>query len=181
MNYIHTETKEYPLTSGDIISRHSASVSFPFPFEPLPEYSEVVEKEKPEYDEALQYVKEIEPTEVDGVYTQNWEVVNFTQKELTQIEVEKAEKERLEKLSKRISVTKRQALLALFEIKGIKDTDISALIESIKDDSKRYTTRIDWEGSAMIESDSPTVLLLAEGLGLNEQSLDALFNYARTL
>ncbi|WP_312452270.1 hypothetical protein [Comamonas sp.] len=40
---------------------------------------------------------------------------------------------------------------------------------------------MDWQGSAAIESDSPTVLLLAAGLNLTKADLVELFGYAQTM
>ena len=56
-----------------------------------------------------------------------------------------------------------------------------AMIGTIPDEDARYRAKVDWDGSAAIESDSPTMLMLAAGLGLSEADLELLFGYAQAL
>ncbi|MEY2251463.1 hypothetical protein [Comamonas sediminis] len=114
-------------------------------------------------------------------YLQQWEVVPLSDEELAQRETERLAAEQAARDAARVTVTKRQALLALFDMKGIKNEDIEAQINLIPDEFDRYRALVDWQGSAAIESDSPTVLLLAAGLNLTEADLHELFGYAETL
>ena len=116
-----------------------------------------------------------------GVLTQQWEIVPLDADELAQIEAQRQADEKAAAEAARITITKRQALLALFDLRGIKDTDIDAQIDQIADETQRYRARVDWQGAASIESDSPTVQMLAASLDLSEGDLQALFEYAKAL
>jgi hypothetical protein len=119
--------------------------------------------------------------ETEDGYLQQWEVLPLNDDELAQLEAERLAAEQAARDAARVTVTKRQALLALFDMKGIKNDDIEAQISLIPDDVDRYRALVDWQGSAAIESDSPTVLALAAGLNLTEADLFELFGYAQAL
>ena len=133
---------------------------------------------QPEHDAATHKVVQIEPIEISGMLTQQWEIVPLNADELAQIEAQRVADEKAAADAARITITKRQALLALFDLRGIKDTDIDAQIELIEDETQRYRARVDWQGAASIESDSPTVVMIAAALRLSGQDLSALFDYA---
>lgn len=137
--------------------------------------------EQPEHDPLTHKVVQIEPIEISGMLTQQWEVVPLNADELAQIEAQRVADEKAAADAARITITKRQALLALFDLRGIKDADIDAQIELIEDETQRYRARVDWQGAASIESDSPTVLMIAAALDLSEQDLSALFDYAKAV
>ncbi|MBF5006016.1 hypothetical protein [Diaphorobacter caeni] len=136
---------------------------------------------QPEHDAATHKVVQIEPVEIEGVLTQQWEVVALDADDLAQIEAQRLADERAAADAARVTVSKRQALLALFDLRGIKDSDIDAQIALIPDEATRYRAQVDWQGSAAIESDSPTVLMLAAALNLSEQDLAVLFDYANAM
>ena len=79
MMYINTTTLEYPLSQLEIISRHP-NCSFPVPFEPLPEYAEIVETAQP----TTLFTKKLTFTVVFN--NNRWEQV-WTEEELSQIEL----------------------------------------------------------------------------------------------
>lgn len=76
MNYINTTTLEYPLTEL-AIKQANANVSFPVPFEPGDGYAAVQPAARPEFDLITERVDELVPEQVDGVWTQRWQVVTL--------------------------------------------------------------------------------------------------------
>lgn len=76
-------------------------------------------------------------------------------------------------------VTRRQARQALL-LAGYLD-DIPNLISNIEDDTQRRLAQIEWEDATEFERYNPTVLLIAQGLGLTDTQLDELFAHAATL
>jgi hypothetical protein len=95
MNYIHTGTNEYPITEKQIRSRHP-DTSFPKPFEPLPEYAQVLAGERPNHDHTQRAV-EGTPVLVDGSYVQQWQLEPLSQEELEALTTERAYLERQER------------------------------------------------------------------------------------
>jgi Spy/CpxP family protein refolding chaperone len=185
MNILNTETGEFGLHVGDVRSwfaqqEIAAAVADEFDGE-LGPFAAYAKAATPAFDPATHKAVQIAPAEIEGVLTQQWQIIELTQQELDQIEADRLAAEQAAKDAARITVTKRQALLALFDLKGIKDSDIDAQIDSIPDETTRYRARVDWQGAALIESDSPTVLMLAASLNLSEQDLALLFEYAKTL
>ncbi|MEG0976457.1 MAG: hypothetical protein RSF42_17295 [Comamonas sp.] len=179
--YIDKETGDYPLSPADIIGRHAHNMSFPVPFEAPEQYALVAPANPPAFVQATHKAVELAPLETEDGYLQQWEVVPLSDEELAQQEAERLAAEQAARDAARVTVTKRQALLALFDLKQIKDSDIDAQIDSIPDETTRYRARVDWQGAALIESDSTTVLMLAASLNLSEQDLALLFDYAQAL
>ncbi len=178
--YIDIETGDYPLSTGAIMLRHPLTV-FPDPFVPLEQYALVADQPQPAFNVATHKAVELTPLETEEGYLQQWEVVPLSAEELAQREAERLAAEQAARDAARVTVTKRQALLALFDMKGIKNDDIEAQISLIPDEVDRYRALVDWQGSAAIESDSPTVLQLAAGLSLTEADLVELFSYAQAM
>lgn len=179
--YIDKETGEFGLSPADIIARHAHNMSFPVPFEAPERYALVIPAEPPAFVQDTHKLVELAPLETEDGYLQQWEVVPLDAEELAQLETERLAAEQAARDAARVTVTKRQALLALFDLKGIKNEDIEAQISLITDEVDRYRVLVDWQGSAAIESDSPTVLALAAGLGLSASDLAQLFDYAQAL
>lgn len=178
--YIDTTTNEWGLTQAAIMQRHPLTV-FPDPFVPLEQYALVADQPQPVFDQATHKAVQLEPLESEGGYQRQWEVVPLDDDELAQLEAERLAAEQAARDAARVTVTKRQALLALFDLRGIKNDDIEAQINLVPDEHDRYRALVDWQGSAAIESDSPTVLMLAGGLNLTEADLVELFGYAQAL
>ena len=182
--YYNTETGDFGLSEGDVRSYFSQSESlmvWPEPFAPHEPFVAVIAAEKPAYSPATHKAVEIAPKDTPDGWLQQWKVVKLSAAELAQIEADRLAAEQAAKDAARITVTKRQALLALFDLKGIKGDQIDAMIGTIPDEDARYRAKVDWDGSAAIESDSPTMLMLAAGLGLSEADLELLFGYAQAL
>lgn len=182
--YYNTETGDFGLHEGDVRSyfeQSGAVVVWPEPFAPHEPFKAVIPADKPAFNPATHKAVEIAPKDTPDSWLQQWKVVKLTQAELAQIEADRLAAEQAAKDAARITVTKRQALLALFDLKGIKGDQIDAMIATIPDEITRYRAKVDWDGSAAIESDSPTMLMLAAGLGLSETDLELLFGYAQAL
>ena len=182
--FVNTETSEFGLAEGDVrtyFAQAGTVMIWGDPFLPMLPFVAVTQTEKPAHNPATHKAVEVAPIEAEGSYLQKWKVVKLTSTELDQIEAERLAAEQVAKDAARVIVTKRQALLAMFDLKGIRDDQIDALINAIPDEDTRYRAKVDWAGSAAIESDSPTVLMLAAALELSEADLAALFDYARTL
>lgn len=75
-------------------------------------------------------------------------------------------------------VTMRQARLALFEA-GKLDL-IAPAIEQLPE-PERTKARIEWEFAQDVRKDWPTLQFLAPAIGLDDQALTELFNYASNL
>ena len=114
------------------------------------------------------------------MWRQQWSVVPLSAEELQAVADAKAKAEQEAQDAALVRVSKRQALLALFDLKDIKEDAILAAIDAIPDEHARYRTLVDWQGAATIESDSPTVLLLAGALNITAD-LPTLFDYAEAL
>ena len=184
-NIRNTETGEFGLTPADMSSwfaQQGRAAMIADDFEgKLEQFESYASTDQPAHDAATHKVVQVKPAKVGGVLTQKWSVVPLAGDGLAQLEAERLAAEQAAVEAARVVVTKRQALLALFDLKGVKDSDIDAQIEQIPDETQRYRARVDWQGSASIEPDSPTVLMLAAALSLSEQDLQALFEYARAM
>lgn len=180
--YYNIETGDFGLHEGDVRSHFAQQeivVIWGDPFTPMPPFVATILADKPEHDAATHKAVEIAPLETKDGWLQQWEIVELTAQELEQRESERLAAEQAIKDAARITVTKRQALLALYDLRGIKDSDIDAQIDLIPDEVTRYRAKVDWAGSAAVESDSATVLMLAQALSLSESDLAMLFDYAQ--
>jgi len=174
--YIDKETGDYPLNISQIQERHPLTMMA----HNLMRYALVERSEPPEHNADTHKPVEIDPIEIDGVWRQQWSVVPLTAEELQAVADAKARAEQEARDAARVRVTKRQALLALYDLKSIREDAILAAINAIEDEHARYRTLVDWQGAATIENDSPTVLLLAGALNITAD-LPTLFDYAEAL
>lgn len=182
--YYNTETGDFGLHEGDVRSYFEQAgvlVIWPEPFAPREPFVAVIPAEKPAHNPATHKAVEIAPKDTPDGWLQQWKVVKLTQAELAQIEADRLAAEQAAKDAARITVTKRQVLLALFLRKGIKADRIDAVINAIPDETERYMARVDWDGAAVIESDSPTVGMLSQALGLTAAEMPDLFEFAQAL
>ena len=74
-----------------------------------------------------------------------------------------------------------QGLVALFAIKQITESDVTATIAAITDPVARYTTQVAFARATEWRRDSASMQQLATLLGLTETDLDALFEFAVTV
>ncbi len=182
--FYNTETGDFGLTEGDVRSYFAQSeflIVWPEPFAPHEPFVAVIAAEKPAHNPATHKAVEIAPKDTSDGWLQQWKVVKLTQDELAQIEAERLAALQAAKDAARITVTKRQACLALFDLRGIKKDQIAAALAQIPDPDQRYRAEVDWEDARDFESDSPTMLMLAAALGLSEADLALLFDYAQAL
>jgi hypothetical protein len=174
--YINIETGQYPLSVAQIQELHPMTMMA----QHLECYAFVEPSDTPAYNADTQKPVEIEPAEIEGVWRQQWVVVPLSAVELQAVAAAKAQAEQEARDAARVRVTKRQALLALYDLKSIREDAILAAINVIEDEHARYRTLVDWQGAATIENDSPTVLLLADALNITAD-LPALFEYAEAM
>lgn len=71
------------------------------------------------------------------------------------------------------NITMRQARLQLLNL-GLLD-DVEAVIASIQDANMKKAVQIEWEYAKDVERNSPTILLLAQAIGMDDEALDNLF------
>lgn len=184
-NIMNTETGEFGLHAGDVRSwfaqqKIAAAIADEFVGE-LGPFASYAATEQPSFDSETDKAEQIEPVEIDGVLTQQWQIVPLSTQELAQAEAERLAAEQAAKDAVRITVTKRQACLALLDLKAILRTDIAAALSTIADPVVRERTQIDWDEAKDIESDSPTALTIATALHLSEADMQVLFDYASAL
>ena len=120
---------------------------------------------EPTYDPATQTVEESTPVQIDGVWTQQWNVRDLTAEEL---------KARVPTV-----VTMRQARLALLQAGLLAQVD--AAIAALEDPAQRQAVQIEWEYAAEVNMTHPWVQALATALDLTEEQLAALFTLASSL
>lgn len=85
MNYIDTGTLNYPISEREIaLLPEFSNVTFPSPFEPPTPFAAVTPAERPTIDPWTQRVVELAPDNVNGTWTQRWEIVNFTELEMSE-------------------------------------------------------------------------------------------------
>lgn len=172
--YIDIETKEYPLSLEDIYARNPMTLAA----EHLPNYKKVNCVSTPEYDVDRSVLKSSDPVEVDGEWYETFEIVPLPEDEVA---INLKNRENSEKEAARITISRRQGMLSLFLLKGIKDSDVDDAINTISDPNLRYITKVNWQGASEFVSDSETVQKLAEILELSEQDVKELFQRAKEL
>ena len=74
-----------------------------------------------------------------------------------------------------------QGLVALYALKQITESDVTATIAAITDPVARYTSQIAFARATEWRRDSASIQQLAALLGLTESDLDALFEFAVTV
>ena len=74
-----------------------------------------------------------------------------------------------------------QGLVALFAVKQITESDVTATIAAITDPVLRYTSQVAFARATEWRRDSASIQQLAALLGLTESDLDALFGFAVTV
>lgn len=79
---LNPETMQWPLYQGDLTVLFP-NTSFPSPLVDLPTpYVWVQSAEQPSYDPITHGIKEITPTDVNGVWYQTWEIYQLTPEEI---------------------------------------------------------------------------------------------------
>lgn len=83
MNYIHTQTLEYPVSELQI-RQDFPQTSFSIPFEPIAPYAVVSDSAKPSIDPASQKLVEGQPVKVGNVWQKTWNVVALPDAQIIQ-------------------------------------------------------------------------------------------------
>lgn len=127
--------------------------------------------EKPEVP-AGRIAEPIGVEQVDGRWTQGWNVRDMTQEEMDAAEaVKKAQVPQ--------QVTLGQAREAIYNAGLLQQVD--AAIAAIPDSDSRWRMQNAWEHRPTVERDSPFVASMAAALGLSAEETDQLFIAAATL
>lgn len=75
--YINLITKNYPVTEQEVKALYQ-NTSFPVPFVAPAPFAWVHRTAQPAYDEVSQGIEELEPTEVNGQWEQQWRVFDLS-------------------------------------------------------------------------------------------------------
>lgn len=113
---------------------------------------------QPSHDPITQAAVEANPVLIDGLWTQQWSVVDLSPEQ-----IEAARKARVPTV-----LTIRQAKLVLHAA-GLLD-DVDAAVAAAD-----RATQIDWEYATEIHRDWPTLVAMATALGMTDAQLDDLF------
>ena len=168
MQYINTDTGDYPVTLADIKAAHPLTL-FPSDFaEAFGDYAPVQPVAAPDYDSATHKAVELPPVLVEGEWRQSWAVDPLSQQEIDAALLAGVPQ----------SCTPAQGLVALFAVKGITDADVATAIAGIPDAAQRYTAQIGFTRATVWERTSATMQAMAALLGLSEIDLSTLFTYA---
>ena len=134
-----------------------------------PQVRDIKPTQKPAVNALLKVIYERKPIMQDGEPVQFWEVVDYTESELA---------EQLEARRGLVSVTMRQARLALFQSGHI--ARIQPFIDELPEPGRSLAS-IEWNSSGIVERNQHLVLTMGQSLGLTEDDLDDLFTFAATL
>jgi len=123
---------------------------------------EKVYPSRPTYDPATQYITPLPPAELDGTWTEQWQV-NDLPPVVPVIPHE---------------VTMRQARLALLQAGKL--AIVEAAIAAMPSPQKE-AAQIEWEYSNSVLRTNQLILALAPAFGMSEEDMDQLFVFASTL
>lgn len=151
------------------LKRDNPQVSFPreMPEERLADWGvyPVTKVPQPEYDTETQTVEEGQPVQIDGVWTQVWNVRSLTPDEL---------KSRVPE-----SISRRQAKQLLIQLGQIES--IQNIIDAVEDPIEKQLLQSWWDDSQTFERHHPTVIEMSSLLGWTEDELDNMFIEASKL
>ena len=184
MNYINTETNQYPINEREI-KEMFPQVTFPSPFTPPDQFKVVFASPVPEHNAVIQVAREGEPVlTAKGHYEQTWVITDkFTDYRDENGVLHTKEEQEADAIAQDLksktpaTVTMRQARLALLDLDLLSSIDeaINAMPEPDKTKAK-----IEWEYAAVVERNSDWVSDLGQQLGLSDVQIDALFRLAAT-
>ena len=184
MNYINTETNQYPISDREI-KEMFPQVSFPSPFTPPDQFKVVFASPVPEHNVVIQTAREGKPVlTAKGHYEQTWVIVDrFADYRDEDGVLHTKEEQEANAIAQDLksktpaTVTMRQARLALLDLDLLSSIDeaINAMPEPDKTKAK-----IEWEYAAVVERNSDWVSDLGQQLGLSDVQIDDLFRLAAT-
>ena len=166
----------YAIVSNGAITEYPADLRASLPNTSFPEnwpggeidgveYAAVQPSPQPDYDPATQSLAEGTPALVGGVWTQQWGITDASPTEIA---------ERLAARREAMTCTPRQARLAL-AYAGLLDS-VEAWVAG-----QGAATRIEWEYASEVRRTVGLVTSAASELGMTEDQIDGLFEYAVTL
>ena len=129
------------------------------------EYVRVEPTPRPDYNPATQNLTEATPALVGGIWTQQWAVTDASTEEVA---------ERLAAKRSTMTCTPRQARLALAYAGLLEATEAWVAAQGA-------ATKIEWEYASEIRRTVGLVASAASTMGLTEDQIDGLFEYAVTL
>ena len=153
MNYINTQTGEYPVYEVHIKARNKG----------FDDYAMVYNAEIPQYDKTTQMCVELQPTLVNGTYFRVYSIVDKAE---TQIANER-------KASVPSQITPRQCRLQLLSL-GLLD-DVETLCVSDRAMSIWFEYSLDFQRSHEM------IIAMATQLGMSEEDMDNFFIEASKL
>ena len=162
MNYLRLSDNAFGITESEIRAAHpNTSYPRPMPAE-VPGYVGVQEVARPDFDPITQNAVEVQPVQVAGVWTQQWEVSDLPPDVVaTNIAA-----------TIPAAVTMRQARLALLAAGQL--AAVEAAIDAMSEPT-RSAARIEWEYSTEVQRLNGFVAALGPALGLSSEQIDALF------
>lgn len=172
MNYIRIKEEEaiYPY------SLVSLPVDFPqvsFPRELsndiLAEYGiyPVQSSNVPAYDSELQKLEEMDPVEVNGIWTQQWQVVDLNEQEIN---------DKLDEWRMSAICSPLQATIAMYQF-GV----LSQVEAYMADENTPFIEKVAYQKATEFRRNSPMILQLGQLFQWDEETLDSLFKVAMTI
>lgn len=157
MQYINSDTLEYPISEWDI-RQANKHISFPIPFSPPDGFLPVNEVEIPAFDKYTQKAVEGAPALEEDTWYQTWQIVSLSPEEAKAMVPSK--------------VTMRQARLALLSAGLL--ASIDQAIEGLPSPQKE-AAQIEWEYGQEVDRYNGFVSVLVPLLGLTDAQVDQLF------
>lgn len=168
MLYLRLSDNAFGITESEIRAAHpNTSYPRPMPAE-VPGYVGVQEVARPDFDPITQNAVEVQPVQVDGVWTQQWEVCALPPDVVATNIAATIPR----------AVTMRQARLALLAAGQLAAAE--AAIDAMSEPT-RSAARIEWEYSGEVQRHNGFVAALGPALGLSAAQIDALFIAAANL
>lgn len=172
MLYLRISDQSFGITEQQIRTENpNTSYPRPIPVE-VPGYVGVQDVERPSFDAITHSAREIPPVQVDGVWTQQWEVFALPD-DIVATHIAAAYAASIPS-----AVTMRQARLAL--LGAGKLTAVDAAIAALPE-PQRSAALIEWEYSGEVQRHNGFVAALGPALGLSAAQIDALFIAAASL
>jgi hypothetical protein len=119
---------------------------------------------RPAFDASTQVVREVNPTKVNGTWTQQWEVY--------QLSAEEIEDKRKSSIPQSVSPRQIRQALTSTGLRAAVEQSVSGGAQNTKDW---------WQFATVFERNHPLVVGVAQALGVTERQLDDLFTLAGSL
>jgi hypothetical protein len=168
MSYMNLQTGQYSVSEQDIRNLNS-NTSFTNPFHAPEEYVWVFPAPQPVYNSITQSCSEGVPVLTDkGHYEQTWSVVELFDNQTDRDNAIALAETQARKALVPISVSMRQARLALLAADLLDDVDAAVA-------ASPRAAYIEYEYAQEVRRDSPLITTLMPALGFTEEQIDTLF------